>query len=168
MIINCLVGTVGDGRGCCAAARGAPASPKHGVQRRAVSSVVEHRLYTPAVTGSNPVPPIHGFTLRLPDVGNEPTFGACELGAGHQGLQIGVVVQLVRTPACHAGGRGFESRRPRQLKPHRISEFPSEAGACLRTGRWPRMGSLATDLQDFRDSSSVRIDSCSPRSVALR
>ena len=25
----------------------------------------------------------------------------------------GVVVQLVRTPACQAGGREFESRRPR-------------------------------------------------------
>ena len=47
-------------------------------RRRAVSSVVEHRLYTPAVTGSNPVPPTSlraGETARRASAGEPAGAG---------------------------------------------------------------------------------------------
>src|SRR5438876_7226405 len=38
-------------------------------------------------------------------------------------VTCGGVVQLVRTPACHAEGHGFESRRSRQSSKRRCPRF---------------------------------------------
>src|SRR4051812_16726762 len=93
-----------------------------------LAQLVEHRLYTPAVTGSSPVPPT---ILRSRCAGasdSRPAAGRRTPSAGRGEVTVttgrplhstvchrGVVVQLVRTPACPAGGREFEPRRPRHF-----------------------------------------------------
>ena len=66
-----------------------------------LAQLVEHLVYTERVIGSSPLPPT-----------------------------IGGVAQLVRAPACHAGGRGFESRHSRHFWVENRFQFQISVNIC--------------------------------------
>ena len=75
----------------------------HASSKGWLAQLVEHRPYKARVTGSTPVPP----TIQVLEA-----------------KKFGPVVQLVRMPACHAGGRGFESRPVRQSASSTCIDIP--------------------------------------------
>src|SRR5690554_1670957 len=78
--------------------------------------------------------------------------------------QCGAVVQLVRIPACHAGGRGFESRPLRQLFPGWLAQLGEHrpykarvAGSIPAPPTSFEEKQIHADLLFFRLQESIRL-----------
>src|SRR5262249_20790790 len=80
-----------------------------------------------------------------------------------QSLLSGGVVQLVRTPACHAGGRGFESGPYRQFL--RTSEVCAGSEHFRRIARASSMRTLTSQLRKAFIFKARRIAGCASPAV---
>ena len=112
--------------------------------------------YKHGVTGSIPVVPTSIVCIQ-PDV-MPSEMGSRRKGSAYQVLIRGPVVQLVRTPACHAGGRRFESVLGRQRAPKGAHTNASVAQSVEQWTENPRVvGSIPTGGTIFLHPGSTQI-----------
>ena len=74
--------------------------PCYIIKYGSLAQLGEHLPYKQRVIGSSPI--VSTYTYKTPLIRTKIMVG------GWLKVYCGLVVQLVRMPACHAGGRGFE------------------------------------------------------------
>ena len=123
---------------------------KCGTRKRygSIAQLGEHLPYKQRVIGSSPIVPTTIFLTygSIAQLGEHLPYKQRVIGSSPIVPTIcGPVVQLVRMPACHAGGRGFEPHPDRHYSLSKLSCFASVAQSVEQGTENPRVvGSIPT------------------------
>ena len=116
---------------------------RHTKRYGSIAQLGEHLPYKQRVIGSSPIVPTTIFLTygSIAQLGEHLPYKQRVIGSSPIVPTIcGPVVQLVRMPACHAGGRGFEPHPDRHYSLSKLSCFASVAQSVEQGTENPRVG----------------------------